>query len=69
MLYDAYMSAADAILGIENQPRAQGVDLRTGAKVTGIAGEGRVEAVLLGDGTRVPAEAFVECRQNIKAKL
>jgi hypothetical protein len=27
VLYDAYMSAADAILGIENQPRAQGVDL------------------------------------------
>jgi hypothetical protein len=27
VLYDAYMSAADAILGIENQPRARGVDL------------------------------------------
>jgi hypothetical protein len=26
-MYDAYMAAADAMLGIENQPRAQGADL------------------------------------------
>jgi hypothetical protein len=27
VIYEAYMAAADAILGIENQPRAQGIDL------------------------------------------
>jgi hypothetical protein len=26
-MYDAYMAAADAMVGIENQPRSQGADL------------------------------------------
>jgi 3-phenylpropionate/trans-cinnamate dioxygenase ferredoxin reductase component len=33
-----------------------GTEIRTGVKVTGIAGEGRIEAVECGDGSRYPAD-------------
>ena len=36
--------------------RRHGVEIRTGVKVTGIAGEGRVEAIECGDGSRYPAD-------------
>lgn len=36
-----------------------GVDLRTGVTVTGFDGTGRVEAVRLGDGSRLPADLVV----------
>jgi NADPH-dependent 2,4-dienoyl-CoA reductase/sulfur reductase-like enzyme len=39
--------------------REQGVDLRLGAKVARFLGSGRVEAVELADGTRVPADVVV----------
>jgi 3-phenylpropionate/trans-cinnamate dioxygenase ferredoxin reductase subunit len=37
--------------------RAQGVEVRTGARVTGLAGGGRVEAVRLGGGATLAADA------------
>ncbi|HLG88027.1 MAG TPA: FAD-dependent oxidoreductase, partial [Alphaproteobacteria bacterium] len=43
----------------EAQHRAHGVDVRTGAKVTGIEGSGRVEAVTLASGERIPADLVV----------
>jgi NADPH-dependent 2,4-dienoyl-CoA reductase/sulfur reductase-like enzyme len=39
--------------------REQGVDLRLGAKVARFVGDGRVEALELADGTRVPADVVV----------
>jgi NADPH-dependent 2,4-dienoyl-CoA reductase/sulfur reductase-like enzyme len=39
--------------------REHGVDLRCGVGVAGIEGEGRVERVVLGDGTRVAADVVV----------
>ncbi|MGH7288572.1 MAG: NAD(P)/FAD-dependent oxidoreductase, partial [Myxococcota bacterium] len=39
--------------------REQGVDLRLGAKVSRFLGEGRVEALELADGARVPADVVV----------
>lgn len=39
--------------------RAHGVDLRTGAHVTAVTGEGRVERVRLDDGSVIPADAVV----------
>jgi NADPH-dependent 2,4-dienoyl-CoA reductase/sulfur reductase-like enzyme len=39
--------------------RAHGVDLRLGVGVAGFAGDGRVERVLLDDGTAVPADVVV----------
>jgi NADPH-dependent 2,4-dienoyl-CoA reductase/sulfur reductase-like enzyme len=39
--------------------RARGVEFRLGRRVTGLAGTGRVEALLLDDGSRVPADVVV----------
>lgn len=43
----------------EEEHRVQGVDIRVGAKVCGIDGKDHVEAVLLEDGTRIPADLVV----------
>lgn len=43
----------------EAEHRAHGVDLRTGAAVEGIEGEGRVSGVRLADGTVLPADAVI----------
>ncbi len=43
----------------EAEHRAHGVDLRTGASVTELIGEGRVSGVKLADGTVLPAQAVI----------
>lgn len=43
----------------EQEHRAHGVEVRVGARVTGIEGGDHVEAVLLDDGTRVPADVVI----------
>ena len=43
----------------EAEHRAHGVDLRTGATVEALVGNGRVSGVKLGDGTIVPADAVI----------
>ena len=41
---------------VEDMHRKQGIDIRLGVQVSDIVGSGRVEAVILCDGTRVPAD-------------
>ena len=41
---------------VEDMHRKQGIDIRLGVQVSDIVGSGRVEAVILRDGTRVPAD-------------
>jgi 3-phenylpropionate/trans-cinnamate dioxygenase ferredoxin reductase subunit len=48
--------AGQALIGLH---RARGVDFRLGRRVTGLVGTGRVEALLLDDGSRVPADVVV----------
>ncbi|HZU62504.1 MAG TPA: FAD-dependent oxidoreductase [Novosphingobium sp.] len=43
----------------EREHRAHGVDLRTGAGVEALLGEGRVSAVRLADGSEIPADAVI----------
>lgn len=43
----------------EAEHRRHGVDLRCGAKLRAFEGEGRLEAALLADGTRIPCDAAV----------
>jgi NADPH-dependent 2,4-dienoyl-CoA reductase/sulfur reductase-like enzyme len=45
--------------GMTRIMREHGVDVRTGVQVSGLTGHGRVEAVVLGDGTTIAADVVV----------
>lgn len=55
----ARVAGADLSRFFESEHRARGVDVRLGARVVGLEGEGRVRAVKLDDGTTLPADLVV----------